>query len=387
LWIRRFAKGSWDPLPVSFSGGSPGDYYNAFTGIDRDGNSQAYFVGYDTGLQSFRAYWSKLPGQEVSEQQTVAAAPVVDGQVMTIPLSFAVTDAGLATVVYTAATDPVTKLQKLYWNSLGNAGWGTPRNFDEVPNEGNVQYTRATNANAEFILNHQALSTTPQTSIQTWHLRGDEVVKPPSLQLSGALHSAVVLSLEDAGNAVALWLQDAGLPTGGHLYSARYHANSRTWQAPERRSEGEVTEYFLEPRQGGGVPVATWFEETETASSFYRGRFWSARLVGGNWETKPVTEEIQHLQRRYMTGSNAQGATMLVWLELVTGSDGSVRKVLRFSRAGTNFEWSAPSDLFAFEGDIDFGSLTVAEDGRALLVWNEAAPGVAVPDLKWSRSN
>ena len=172
------------------------------------------------------------------------------------------------------------------------------------------------------------------------------------------------ISMDDAGNAIALWEQWDG--TRYDVWAARYSVDSG-WGTPQRIESSDGT--ALAPsiamdRQGNGM--ATWQQ-----SDGVRNHIWAARYaIGSGWGTAQRVDTNDALECNYpMVAVGENGNTIIGW-RAYNGMDMYTTRTWANTYAQGS-GWGTPKMLSSDNVLSDQPRVGMDSNGNALAVWRQ----------------
>lgn len=392
IWMRRFINGAWDVSSFRVKGATKTTsfHWNLHTGIDRLGAGQLMFLASTSaGMgEPNRVYWVRWAGEDSIPLET---PPLVLGdQGIGFPLSLAVTEQGLGTAQWLTPpeTDMATNTstQSMYTNTLSHSGWNTPVKVQDIRTQGNARnFAHATNGNGDFVTAIRYAGQDPETSyrtIETYIYHDASVTVPAPIEVPERAFG-VDMEIDTAGNVTAL-IQTSIDAQNFHVYWSRFSQASKAWRAPELLGKQlvRVEDLTLLP---GAVPFAVWLDTKSITESVSIGRVVASSydVASQTWaEPLAISEEIQLVNGGMWASANSAGSIVVVWAAR-GDADATAMYFVQYTKLAG---WGKPAVITPFTGEISMFGLTLAEDGRALLVWQEMPPGSRLHDIKWSRS-
>jgi len=188
---------------------------------------------------------------------------------------------------------------------------------------------------------------------------------------SGANGISPQIGVDDAGNAMATWMQNDSL--GAHsIWANRYLVASGKWGAATRLDGADSTD--ASPTQlavaAGGSAIVVWAQPgaTATLSTWARrftGSTWSAAKLIENDDAGPVTAPV--------VGMDAKGNAVAVWNQSAAGGVYTLRSS---SYTASSDTWSTPIQIET--GHVGNGSrfhVAVGAAGDAVAAWTQNATG------------
>lgn len=388
IWMRRFINGAWDATPFRVKGETnPGTFnWTQFVGIDRLGAADFMFLGnVNSSSTGKRVYWTKWQGEDSVPLET---KPLVLGdQALGLPINLAVSDTGLSFAHWLALPpDDMTPTQVMYTNTRDESGWDTPTEHETIPAQTDARYfSTATNGDGDFITAIRYKSSEPEKhlrSVHTYLQRDGVLTAAPPIETPAPV-GLVDMELDTGGNATTTMLVGTSAQEM-KLYATRYSASSKTWTTPEQLSQGvtKIEDLTLLP---GAVPFVAWIDAKEITETTTVGKIFTSRLdaATGKWAApEAISDEVKMRNGFLWTAANSAGSIVVVWAA-VDASDATALYYERYTRADG---WSKPGIITPYTGEISVFGLVLAEDGRALVMWQHTEPGSRINDLKWSRS-
>lgn len=219
-----------------------------------------------------------------------------------------------------------------------------------------------------------------------WHSRFNSSWSAPAL-LSNSPGNTYepTLGLDAAGNVLAVWVQDtnafdpsqtAGGPIIPNVWSARFNATAGTWNAAARIGTATLSGFdgTERPRlavNAGGNAVAVWRESRGAESSIMAARF---SVSSGTW-TIPLALDVGTLRADWPgVAIDINGNAQAVWTQKI---DAAATNESGFTARlnGATGTWSAPQLVEQATELVSTPRVGMEDSGRALIAWNQAISG------------
>jgi hypothetical protein len=184
------------------------------------------------------------------------------------------------------------------------------------------------------------------------------------------------IAMDNAGNAIALWVQDVAGVSTDDLMTSRFVAGSG-WSAPtplENDNDGTVqsTEFHLTMDQTSGRAVATWHQFTSAAKFDLWARIYDPAT---GWGLAARVEDATDTLGFSRAGIDASGNAIAVWSQASTGGRFSVYANRYAVGSGWGTRQLLETNEFVGGSDGD-ARIAVTPTGNAIVVW-KAAPGIS----------
>lgn len=181
---------------------------------------------------------------------------------------------------------------------------------------------------------------------------------------TGSLSDAQV-GIDNAGNAVAVWLQEDVGGTTKKVYANHYHAASQSWSQPSIISTPTSALYNLTLAVGAnGQAIIVWNDYDN--SRLYASRY--TPVTGFSIAAEVAQNNANHIE----AGVDGEGNALVAW-EWRDASSLDRLVARRFNASSNSWEAAQPLDQGS---SVRSPSLTVSTAGHALLTWSQINAGV-----------
>jgi hypothetical protein len=178
------------------------------------------------------------------------------------------------------------------------------------------------------------------------------------------------LAVDDAGNAIAVWVRRDGQPGNTRIWSNRYDAALGAWDTAELLQSGEILRANAPDVAAApnGIALAVWVQdEMDTVDRAIWSRTYTA---GSGWGDAGSISEVDAaavLANNLSVGMDDEGNGLAVWTRATL--DGDVVWANRFT-AGSG--WGTPELIKPDESTSARGvRLSVGAAGDAFVVWSQ----------------
>jgi hypothetical protein len=186
------------------------------------------------------------------------------------------------------------------------------------------------------------------------------------------------LTVNAAGDAVAVWVQPQPVNGRPSIWGAGFHPGSG-WSVPQllRASQGDA----LVPRVGidaAGNAVVVWRDSAPTGVVGQRYAMWSARAVRAvdgavSWSAAVKLPSNLDAQENYSLAVSPSGIAVLAWREYFpAGRDTSATVNLAVTE-GDGLIWSLPAYPEFSDGTIDHPVIAFGAAGDAAMAWEQSS--------------
>ncbi len=258
--------------------------------------------------------------------------------------------------------------------SAAGAAWGTASllEFDDITSTGSPAVAATAGGDAMVVWAQGAGDALMQSALffadaAVWS--SPIAVENPA-GLEGTADFDPVLTLDQAGNALALWVQKA--PTGQrNLKAARFDRSALKWGPASliETGEGAVREVSLQVRSDAdGNAMALWVQSDGTRDDLWASRFDAASGTWGNAEH--VEDADDAVVGTPSLALRANGDAVVAWRQANAGATAvKARRYTAASRA-----WGAAATLEPLAGSPGEPSAAIDANGNAMVIWNLSAP-------------
>jgi len=195
------------------------------------------------------------------------------------------------------------------------------------------------------------------------------------LELTDNVAYAPHVSIDNAGDAIAVWAQDNGSGTNG-IYASKYTFGG-SWSSAELVGAGSSDGYTAQiAMDNQGNAIAVWYQVTAT-SPYYVYSVYANTYSSGAWNTPAEIESGVNIAATPQIGFDVQRGALVVW----KNSNGRLRIAPYTYPAG----WGAAENVES-GADATFNpQLAVDSEGNAIVVWRQYSSGTYVYSLWVSR--
>ena len=258
--------------------------------------------------------------------------------------------------------------------SAAGAAWGTASllEFDDITGTGSPAVAATAGGDAMVVWTQGAGDALMQSALffadaAVWS--SPIAVENPAA-LEGTADSDPVLTLDEAGNALALWVQQG--PTGQrNLKAARFDRGTLKWEpaALIETADGAVREVSLQVRSDAdGNAMALWVQSDGTRDDLWASRFDAATRTWGN--AAQVEDVDDAVVGTPSLALQANGDAVVAWRQVNAGA--TVVKARRYTAASR--AWGAEARLEPLAGAPGDPSAAIDANGNAMVIWNLSAP-------------
>lgn len=301
-----------------------------------------------TGAASASAAPTWLPPEDIS----------LPTEFITFP-DLAVNAAGNAVVVWPRAAGGETTLEAIERPAGGEWSEAVPISDpaeDEEPGQAHVALDEAGNAVAIWMA-FGGLDSAVRTAVRP---AGGEWSEPADLSAAGKSGSAPDLAMNAAGDAVAVW---TGWDVSNQAIWATVRPAGGEWSEPEAISTADENSWA--PRVGidaAGNATVVWQPVAIGGDDVIQAALLPA---GGEWsEPEPISAAGED-GRSPRIAVNAAGAAAVAWTDY-EGVNLRVRAAVRPPEGG----WSEPEDVSAASESAGEPELAIDPDGEAFAIWS-----------------
>ncbi|HET6335992.1 MAG TPA: hypothetical protein VFG30_22350 [Polyangiales bacterium] len=391
FWMSRFVNGVWDVRPFRVTGAYKPASNNAqlfgldgWVGLESNGTAQVLFKGSAMPASDGVAYyWLRWSGQGSVTPQ--AHAFFLGDESYGRIVSFTVAESGNATAIWSGAATSVATTVELFSNALGTSGWGEPKSLGSIVVDSTALalYQTASNFRGDFVLvTADFLSNTGEFQVRTQ--RSGTISGPVTVTAPASLFIAPIATLDDLGNATTVFPVSVKLddPSAAFApYFTRAAAWSNQWSAPERlASKGDSPKTTISP---SGDLMVSWQENLAEMTDPPQTRIIARRYTSDHWDDPQTVADAAFISSHSVT-SNTAGEVLVAWTQRDSATDATIKQTLKCRRFDPKAGWGETGTIGGASGDVSFVGLTLADTGRALVVWRETPAGASVTDLKWS---
>jgi len=194
---------------------------------------------------------------------------------------------------------------------------------------------------------------------------------PELLESADGVAYAPAISVDDGGDAIAIWNQD-NLAGYDAVYASYYTAGG-SWVAQgeigENVGAGENASNVTIAQDGDGNAIAVWHQLDNTLSAT---GVWANRYTGGSagsWGTAGELENPVNSSQKPQIAFDSHGSAMAIWVNW----DGSLVTRVRAKIYTLNTGWSTTVNADAGTDDASFPKLAVDSEGHAIVVWRQVS--------------
>ena len=258
--------------------------------------------------------------------------------------------------------------------SAAGAAWGTASllEFDDITGAGPPAVAATASGDAMVVWTRGAGTARMHSALffadaSVWS--SPIAVETPAAS-DGADDFDPVLTLDEAGNALALWVQQG--PTGRRsLKAARFDRGTLKWEPATliETADGAVREGSLQVRSDAdGNAMALWVQSDGTRDDLWASRFDATTGTWGNAEH--VEDADDAVVGTPSLALRANGDAVATWRQVNAGA--TVVKARRYTAASR--AWGAAATLEPLAGSPGDPSAAIDANGNAMVIWNLSAP-------------
>ncbi len=258
--------------------------------------------------------------------------------------------------------------------SAAGAAWGTASllEFDDITSTGSPAVAATAGGDAMVVWTQGAGDALMQSAL--FFADAAVWISPIAVENPAALEGTAdfdpVLTLDEAGNALALWVQKG--PTGQrNLKAARFDRGTLKWEPATliETADGAVRESSLQIRSDAdGNAMALWVQSDGTRDDLWASRFDAATRTWGNAEH--VEDADGAVAGAPSLALRANGDAVATWRQVNAGA--TAVKARRYTAASRT--WGAEATLEPLAGSPGEPSAAIDANGNAMVIWNLSAP-------------
>ena len=280
-------------------------------------------------------------------------------------LQVAMDNSGNAIAVWSNAQGGNTNLRSAFYNGTS---WAAA-----ISIEGNGGV--ADNAQIAFDASGNAIVVWLQAN-DIWFNRYDAVGMAwdgeQTIETGAGVAFAPQLAVDDSGNAIAVWAQDNG---GTNLiYANLFSATGGTWSGETAIGSGANGYIPQIAVDNDGNAIAIWLEDASPSPY----SVWINRYSGDAWGTATEMENGVNVSAKPQIGIDAQGNGIAVWKDDTNGR-------LRYNAYSFDTGWGTAANLENGTNNTFIPQLAVDTEGHAIAVWRQYSDSTIISSVWTSR--